>query len=290
MGRAPLDFKTSIGDLAQNIGAYLGMNEGVEKRTYVAGLMEGAYESTLPAFWKESAALAKSKNFAHMYEYSVRGINRGDGSLINPTSQRARLWKDVLLGTGSRRTISFIYRDAVQRVPKHTTAETGVAQEELDKLKLNQGKRYVFQHKAEVFEEGHDVNIYPKQRDGRLFVPLLSGVRMGRVSERDQARGFTWAKKLHINPGEQAGATGQFSFHFFNWWSSEGNVLISKRMNATVTKHIRQFEKEVGNGRGMLKGPKSTNVVGEAKREQIKYAKQFTIWAREEAERKQVVI
>jgi hypothetical protein len=285
-----MDFKTNFGNLAENIGYYMGIAEGADQKSYVSGLMESAHDKTVPAFVKESAAVAKSKNFAHMYEYSVRGINRGDGSLINPTSQRARLWKDVLLGSGTRRTISFMYRDAVQRVPKHTTAETGVAQEELDKLKLNQGKRYVFAHKAEVFEEGIDVNIHPKQQGGMLFVPLLGGARLGRVSERDQARGFTWAKKLHIVPGEMSGATGQFSAHFFKWWSSEGNVLMVNHMEKTVTKHVKEVEAKVGLNRGSLRGPKSSSITSATERSAAKVRKQFTIWAREEANSKQVVI
>ena len=288
MARAPLDFKTNFGTLAEDIGMFIGMSEGVDQKEYVGGLMKGSYSKTVPDWLKYAAATAKAGNFSHMYEWGVRGINRGDGSLINPISQSARLWKDEMVGTGSRRLITFVFRDAVKKNPKHTTESTGgVAQEELDKLKINQGTRYVFQRKAEVFEQGEDVNIFPKQREGRLFVPL-HGTSI-RVSEKDAARGFTWAKALHINPGEQSGATGQFSFHFFSWWSEKGNVLMVKRMDETVTKHIRALETEMGKG-GTMKPAAATNIAADSEKGRKKARKQFTIWAREEENTKQVII
>jgi hypothetical protein len=280
--------KTNIEQLAADIGAYIGMMDGIDQRTYVQDLIHSAHDSTIPEFVKAAAKSAVRYNFTHMYEYGVAGITRGDKQFINPVLQSARLWTDVMVGSGSRGTITFVYRDAVRRVPKHTTEETGVAQEELDKLKLNQGKRYVFQHKAEVFEEGVDLNIHPKQKDGKLFVPLRG--TSFKANERDQARGFTWAKKVHINPGEMSGAVGQFSWYFFNWWSKEGSVFITKNMDTMVTEHVKRAEAELGKSRGTLQSPASTNVTGAAKAAEARVRKMFTIWAREEADRKVVIV
>jgi hypothetical protein len=263
------------------------MADAIEQPLYLSNLMDNAHRLTVPDFVKAAAAGAKAGNFTHMYEYGVKGLTRGDSQTIDPTSQRARLWKDVMVGNGSRKLITFVYRNATVRVPKHTTAETGVAQEELDKLKLNQGKKYVFEHKAEVFEDAIDLNIFPKQRNGRLFVPLLSGVRIGRVSERDYSRGFVWAKQVHVNPGEQTGASGQFSFFFYNWWGRQGNNLMIGRMDRQVTTDIKRIEKTLPRT-GTLKSPHSTNVQAEAAAARTKYRKQFTMWVRREGGEREV--
>lgn len=277
-----IKISTNLDTLVEHIGSYMGMADGIGQSQYLSELMDNAHRLTVPDFVKAAAAGAKQYNFTHMYEYGVRGITRGDSQTIDPLHQRARLWRDVMVGNGSRKTITFVYRNATQRVPKHTTAETGVAQEELDKLKLNQGKKYVFSHKAEVFEQGIDLTIFPKQRDGRLFVPLLSGVRIG-ASTQDQARGFTWAKKVHINPGEMSGATGQFSFFFYDWWGRTGNTLMTKRMDKEVVGHIRRKEAELATRRsGALKPPQAIKVESIAAAARAKTRKQFTIWVRQE--------
>lgn len=283
-----MKIRTNLDTLAEHIGSYMGMADGVQQKIYVDGLITNAHRLTVPDFTKAAALNAKRHNFVHMYEYGVRGITRGDGQTLDPTSQRARLWRDVLLGAGSRKTITFVYRNATQRVPKHTTADTGVAQEELDKLKINQGKKYVFFQKAEVFEEGIDVNIFPKQRDGRLFVPLRG--TSFRSSPRDQERGFTFVRKLHINPGEMSGATGQFSFYFFDWWSSTGNALMAKRMDARVVGDIKRKQAELATLTRGMKSPTASNPKAAAAEARGKTRKQFTVWARREEGMKEVVL
>lgn len=283
-----MEFRSNLGGLAQDIGTYIGIAEGVEQKAYVSGLLEGSYKRTTPHFVKAAAANAVPLNFTHMYEYNVRGITRGDGSQINPISQKARLWKDVLFGTGTRRTVTFAYRPATVKVPPHTTESTGgVAQATLDKLKVNQGKKYVFAHKAEVFEDGINVRVFPKQRDGTLFIPLEGSGISG--NDRERRRGFAWRKSLFYSPGEEAGATGQFSFYFFKWWSSEGNAMMTKYMQERVTKDIRKAEIGVGTHKNMVSA-KATDVPAEAAKSAMRVRKQFVVWAREEADRKVVII
>jgi hypothetical protein len=280
-----IKFATNLDTLVEHIGAYQGMADAIESPKYLSDLMTNAHRLTVPDFVKAAAAAAKEDNFTHMYEYGVRGLTRGDSTTINPLSQRARLWKDVMVGNGSRKLITFVYRNATQRVPKHTTEETGVAQDELNKLQLNQGKKYVFSHKAEIFEQGIDLNIHPKQREGVLFVPLRNSGITG--TARDQTRGYTWRKKLHINPGKLEGADGQFSFFFYNWWGRAGNNLMITRMDKQVTADIKRTEATLPK-RGTLKSPRSINVPADAAVARAKYRKQFTMWVRREAGEREV--
>lgn len=274
-----ITMRTNLDTLVEHIGAYMGMADAIEQPQYLSTLMDNAHRLTVPDFVKAAASAAKAENFTHMYEYGVRGLTRGEAQTIDPLSQRARLWKDVMVGNGSRKFITFVYRNATVPVPPHTTEETGVAQTELDKLKVNQGKKYVFQHKAEIFEQGVDLNIHPKQRDGVLFVPLRDSGISG--SEKDKTRGFTWRKKLHINPGKLQGADGQFSFFFYNWWGRTGNNLMIERMDRQITKDIKRVETSLPMS-GNLKSPKSINVAAVSNMARQKYRKQFTIWVRKE--------
>lgn len=274
-----IKIRTNLDTLVEHIGGYLGIADGIEQPQYLSGLMDNAHRLTVPDFVKAAASGAKAGNFTHMYEYGVAGITRGDTQTIDPLHQRARLWRDVMVGNGSRKFITFTFRNATQRVPKHTTESTGVAQEELDQLQLNKGKKYVFVHKAEVFEQGIDLNIHPKQRNGKLFVPLRG--TSFKASDKDEARGFTWARKVHINPGEMSGATDQFSFFFYNWWGRTGNNLMIERMDKAVTSDIRRSEATLPKA-STLKSPKSINVNAIANTARAKTRKQFTIWVRKE--------
>jgi len=278
---------TNLEQLAEDIGAYLGMADGITQRDYMDNIITSAHHQTVPDFVKAAALNAKKFNFTHMYEYGVAGLTRGDKRFISPLSPTARLWQDVIVGGGGRKKITFVFRPAKNRVPRHTEEETGVAQEELDKLRINQGKKYVFYNRAEVFEQGIDLNIFPKSAK-LLFVPL-KGTSF-RASPRDEARGFTWSKHVHINPGQSTDSVGQFSAFFFDWWETEGGRFMANRMSAHVTKDIEVVEAEIARNRGPLKPPRSTNITGASARARGKTRKQFTISAEREVGQSEVIL
>lgn len=284
-----MQIKTNIESLAYHIGSYMGMADGIEQRQYVDDLMVGAHRKTVPDFVKAAGMAAVRYNFTHMYEYGVAGLTRGDTQTLDRNHQNARLWRDVMVGNGSRKFITFIYRNATQRVPKPTEEETGVAQDVLNKLKISQGKRYTFSHKAEIFEQGVDLNIHPKTSKGVLFIPLKEAPFL-KASPKETQRKYVFRKKLRINRGEESGATGRFSTFFFKWWGTEGNVLLTKRMDRHVTADIRRMEAELARVSGALQSPRNTNIKSASTAGQTKYRKQFTIWAQRDDGTKEVIV
>lgn len=277
---AKIEALTNLEQVASDIGRYLGMAEGVQQREYMEGLLDTAYGRAVRQFHKDAAKAAKAQNFSHMYEYGTAGVNdRGRLTNLNPTAKKARLWVDQFLGGGGRRSIGFVFRDATVANPPHTTAETGVAQEELDQLAVNKGKKYYFKKRAEVFERGISVNIYPNEAKA-LFVPLAPSGLAG--STRDKARGFTFAKSLRYAPG-QAGGEGTFTNFFWTWWSTIGAEKMASEMSNEVTRHIREEEKKMG-ANASLKPAMATRVNAVAEAQQKKTRKQFEIKAMQDAD------
>jgi hypothetical protein len=282
---------TDLEALAEAIGTYLGVADGLESRQYMDSMLEIAHNETVPDFAKAAALSAKKFNFTHMYEYGVAGITRGDRQFINPVLPSARLWTDHMVGSGRTKRITFLFRQATRRVPAHTTEETGVAQEELDKLKVNQGKRYVFQNKAEVFEQGIPVSIHGKQKHGRLFIPLKTeGHSVRGVTAKDEARGFTWRRSVRLNPGADTDSIGQFSEFFFVWWSTEGAERMASSMQRTVDTDLASVESKVSRYRSPLESPKTNSINGTVKRARSKTRKQWTIRAEREAGYSEVIL
>lgn len=280
MPRNQIRVTTNLGKLAEDIGTYLGMADGIEQKVYMREMMQDAHEATVPDFVRAAGLAVNQFNFNHMYEYGVTGVTRGDKRMINRNAPSARLWTDVMIGTGRNQLITFIYRPALVRVPKHTEEDTGVDQEILDQLKLNKGKRYVFQHKAEVTEEGQQVRIRPLGRQGVIFVPLQKEAIP--ASTREWKRGYAFRKSVIRNPGRDTDAQGQFSFFFFDWWSSIGGDKITEYMQRQVTADIERTQAAMGRNEGDMRTPAQTNIKAESKAARGKTRKQWTISARRE--------
>jgi hypothetical protein len=274
-----LKFETNLEALAEAIGSYVGMAEGIEQKTYMDGLITAAHGKTVNDFVIAASQNARKRNFTHMYEFGVAGITRGNKQFINPLSPKARLWIDTIMGGGGKKTISFEFRDAVRRVPPLTEEDTGIDQEHLDKLQLNQGKRYIFKKKAEVFERGVDVNITPRKPGGTLFVPFRGDVSF-RGSPSDQARGFVFAKRVRANPGQNNDAVGQFSAYFFEWWETEGAALLAGRMYEKVEEDVKAAEAVIEAIHGTLKTPRNTSISRGEEKGRRRTRKQFQIRAR----------
>lgn len=280
-----MSISTNLAQLSEMIGSYIGMSEGIEQKIYMDSIITQAWEDAKPLFHIDAAAEAASTsglNIKHMYEYGTAGITRGRSKRINPTSPQARLWVDTLTGKGGVKTASWVFRPATQMNPKHTTESTGgIAQETLDKLRVNTGKKqYRFKQKAMVYETGISVKILPKDAKA-LFVPLIEGVDGATAEER--RKGYAWRKHSNTSPGDTSDSTGHFASFFVAWWSEVGHGHMERSMEAQVKGDLERSHIDItaASRKGGIRPVQSTNVNGMAAAGKTKTRKQWTIYAEE---------
>lgn len=200
--------------VAEFIGAGEAMAETVNNQEYMDEIIKAAHGLVEDEFNVEvAAAAAAGDQLRHMFEWGTQGINRGKSDMRpNPLSDTARLWVTTLSGHGSNQTLTYAFRPSFAMVPKPTTAETGMDQEDIRML-----EDHVFTSKAMVFETGSPVTIRP-QNANFLIIPYYESQRGSTMfSDADKERGFTLSKGPHtFSPGEAAGSVGRFTA----FWSS----------------------------------------------------------------------
>lgn len=280
----------NLEQLAEGIGSYIGMMEGLNQQTYMDSLLERTYVDVSGSFNKAAAAAAmrNPEEFAHMWEFGTAGITRGRTKYANPTNPNAMLWQNVMTGTGKTKNIAFVFKPAKSFTPPHTTESTGVEdQKVLDRLKVNTGERkYRFPNKAFVFESGTDIKVMAK-RSKRLFIPIATeGLPNG---AKDTGKGYVWAKTHTYSPGDYSGGTGQFTAFFGGWWLGPGATLMFDAMSRQVEMDLISVEKTVKPSRRMT-AAQAANIKAAAKRGQTKTRKQFTLKVRQEMNKKADVL
>lgn len=282
---------SNLGQLAEGIGSYLGMMEGLDQQTYMDNLLDRVYVDVSASFNKAAAAAAMSdKSLSHMWEFGTAGISRGNVKYANPMNPNAMLWVNTMVGQGKQKTISFIFKPAKSFVPPHTEAETGVDQSVLDRLKVNTGERkYKFPNKAFVFESGMDVNVVAK-RSKRLFIPIDSEGTPADIGGQDTSKGYVWAKAHTYAPGDFADSVGRFTGFFGGWWASQGAAMMFEQMSMEVERDLMEIDKTIRGGKGKMTSPSATNIAGMVKRGETKTRKQFTLKVRQEANERADVI
>lgn len=282
---------SNLGQLAEGIGSYLGMMEGLDQQTYMDGLLERAYVDVSASFNKAAAAAAMSdKSLAHMWEFGTAGISRGNTKYANPTNPAAMLWVNTMTGQGRMKTISFIFKPAKSFVPPHTEADTGVAQSVLDRLKVNTGERkYKFPNKAFVFESGMDVNVVAK-RSKRLFIPIDTEGTPSDIGNQDVSKGYVWARSHTYAPGDFADSVGRFTGFFGGWWAAQGASQMFEQMSMQVEKDLTEIDKTIRSSKGKMVSPAATNIDALVKRGERKTRKQFTLKVGHEANERADVI
>lgn len=282
---------SNLGQLAEGIGSYLGMMEGLDQQTYMDSLLERAYVDASASFNKAAAAAAMhDRSLSHMWEFGTAGITRGNTKYANPTNPAAMLWVNTMTGQGRQKTISFIFRPAKSFVPAHTEAETGVDQSVLDRLKVNTGERkYKFPNKAFVFESGMDVNVVAK-RSKRLFIPIESEGTPAEIGNQDTDKGYVWAKSHTYSPGDFADSVGRFTGFFGGWWAAQGAQKMFEQMSMDVEKDLMEIDKTIKTSTKKMASPAATNIAALVKRGETKTRKQFTLKVKQEAEERADVI
>jgi len=287
---AKTDIITNIGQLAEGIGSYLGMMDGLEERQYVDLLLAKAFNKTQPVFnqFAVARAMNNKEQLGHMWRFGTVGITRGQARFVDGASQQARLWKAGLVGEGIQKTISYTFLPDNGVIPPLTEEETGVDQTVLNRLKVNTGaKEYRFKNRAFVFETGATVKLFPKG-GSRLFIPIKQeGIPSGWKGNVDEARerGYVWAKTHTYSPGAFADSKGAFTGMFGAWWAGKGVEMMQEFMSAEVQSDLATVADGIGGNRRMT-NVKRTNIEAMVKRGRKKTKKQFTLKVAQELDEK----
>lgn len=274
---------TNVEELAEAIGSYIGMVEGLNQREYMDNVLTSAHTDTSFEFNKAAAAKAmQDKSLSHMWEYGTAGITRGKTKFANPTAPKARLWKNQLIGTGTVKTVGFIIRPAVSQVPAHDPAELGIDEADMpQRLAVNTGaRRYKFANKATVFESGMVVNVVAKKAR-YLFVPIKTE-GMPTTYRGNPQRGFVWAKTHSYSPGEMADSAGRFTGFFGSWWAGIGSEMMGTHMMKRVERDLIQVSTGIRPGKKITKA-QAASIKNAVERGKRKTRKQWTIKVRSEA-------
>ena len=110
----------NLEDLAEGIGKYMGMADGIEQPEYMDIMLTQAFNVADRKFNTVAAVAANGKNFEHMYEFYTRGVH--PNGTLSPTAQASRLWKTAMIGGGGRKMISFTFLPASSHFMFSTSA------------------------------------------------------------------------------------------------------------------------------------------------------------------------
>lgn len=273
---------TNIEELAEAIGSYIGLMEGLEERQYMDSVLTSAHAKVSFEFDKAAAAKAMSdKSLSHMWEYGTAGITRGKTKFANPTSARAKLWKNQLIGSGKVKTVGFVIRPATQAVPPHDPDELGIDPEDMPQnLAVDRGTvRYKFANKAFVYESGMVVNVVAK-RANNLFVPIKTEGKPTRF-RGNADRGFVWAKRHSYSPGEMSDSAGRFTGFFASWWAGIGSEMMGTHMMKRVEGDLIRASLGVKPSKRLNKA-ETVNMKSAVERGRRKTRKQWTVLVRDE--------
>lgn len=269
---------SNLEQLAEGIGSYLGMMEGLKQRDYMDDLLRSAHAKVSVDFNRAAMTAAMGgANFKHMYEYGTVGIN--DSGLANYASgmnKNARLWENVITGGGGRKTISFTFLPSKKNVPPHDFEELGIDPSTAPPLKVDTGERkYKWPSKAAVIESGADVKVKPRWSK-MVFVPIKTEGMPARYFG-DPDRGYVWTKEGHTySPGESSGGTGKFTTFFTTWWSTTGGELMGDEMMDTVNRQLKEVSATIKTSK-QLKTPATTNIKSAAEKGRKKTRKQWEL-------------
>lgn len=291
--RNKTELKANFDELADFLGSAQGWEESVKTPYYIGQLIEMAHGIAAQAFDTEAAVVARPLNFTHMYEWGAIGINEGyQTPKLNPTSRAARLWAHRLAGTGSSRSIDFIFRPSVVDVP---------IPEHIATLPMKQRPKtkHKFMARPWIIEYGVSMTIRPKN-SSVLMIPIEPGTEANGVGRYSNSRAVKRGYFMHpypvkIGPSKNA---GQFTAFWNVWWNKEGRRIINETTDKVVNQQAAAII-QTGRGRGTMlskyaKGKTLTKTfkmrVETAKAKanaesKVKASNSLTQWQREEMQR-----
>jgi hypothetical protein len=229
----PAKVLTNLEAIGDMIGALSGIDESIDDKVYMEGLIKAAHGKAASAFDIAAAATAKAGRFPHVYEFGTTGITRGAPKFGNPVDPRARLYVHKLVGSGGNQEIMYSFRPATQPNPKPTPESTGVDQKYLSRLS---DRKYYFYNKAIVMETGRVVEIKP-QNGNFLFVPFYGEATRNPLYNRGH---MMWDARrlgpLYARPGKST--RGEFTQFWMGWWAGMGSKMMYADMEKSVTMDI----------------------------------------------------
>lgn len=275
-----MNFANNLEDLANEIGKWKGMTNGIVQKDYMDSLINRAFEIVEPKFNMAAALSADDFDFAHMYEYGTRNVGKytGEDGSLDPMSPNNRLWESVLIGGGGRKEIAFVFLPANQPNPPKTPENTGGADADFDLLQVNQGEEYIWYQKAETVELNKSVFI-KVQSAKALFIPINQGV--SRVTEKERDRGYAFRKSTVSRPGQWTGGAGQFTAFFAGWWAEQGGVEMETAMMEQFNEDVADFNRKNPPQKSRPKPAGSVNINGTAETADRKYRKQWEIYTKQ---------
>lgn len=269
---------TNLDQLAEGIGSYIGLMEGLKQKDYMDELLTDAHKRAAQQFNRAAMRYAMGGGpIRHMYEYGTAGINDlGKTHFASGMNKNAMLWENIIAGGGGRKTISFMFKPAKMETPPHDFEELGIDPREAPPLKVDTGQRkYYFPAKATVVESGTDVKVFARWSK-RLFIPTKTEGLPANYSG-DPSKGYVWAKSHVFSPGEATGGTGKFTTFYSTWWAREGATIMSDMMMETVEENLETVVKKIKPGKTM-KSPAATNIKSLVAKGARKTRKQFELY------------
>lgn len=196
---------------ANFVTGYLkGLSEEIRTDQHMGPVLKYVHAELAQAFddYMTAVSTADPSRFHHVYEWNQVG---------NP---RAKLWKNVLRGTGGNRTATWTWRASKTIVP--------VTQEAQD---AGVKAIHVFVWKAPVMEYATDITITPKRGQGLAYFT-------GPTSEDGRWKlNFTKSPIDVRNPGGSR-VKGAFTAAFLEWWSDSGGA--GAEFSSTIRRVLEQ--------------------------------------------------
>ena len=208
-------FAADVEPIFEAMGVIDGITAGIDTDIYSDIVLNYAISEIKLQFnaMFTAASLSNPRKYHHVWEWGEIGVNP--------------LYYLIKSGKGKRKTVSFGFRQSLKAVPKPDAAETGIPQENIDRLK----RRSIFRMKAIIMETGTAVHIRPK-RAQVLFVPTP-----GATNKQGERVNFLFRKSVTLrNVGGET--TGMFSAYWTAFWRSEAPFIMEEKVLPAVERTI----------------------------------------------------
>lgn len=184
--------------------------------------------------------------YEHVFEPGYIGVNEG----------WAKLWMHVSSGVGRNRIAGFVFRDSVMPLEEPTSANTGLPEEVVEKLRP---KQYVFEKRARIEEAGLATVLRPnpsyEPASKKLVVPGTNN------------KGFYFADVFTYNRNRSP-MRGQFVTFWTTWWATQANRIYKEQILPELDAYVRAAAEKAGRAAVRTrKKTKSFSVAADTSRE-----------------------
>lgn len=232
-----IDLVANFGGVIEGLAAadaYMSLDTNI---AYYNAVIEYAFEKTDTVFNNHAAAYAEAGGgIGHMFEYGTLGVNRQQSNMRpQPTEERARLWKTVMINKGpkSGATVTYEFKPSVSDVPISTLISPDA------RAKM---RRHQFTWKARILEENEPVTIRLKDAQF-LLIPVRPGAQGFRPN--DVKRGYTLTKRsFTMYPGDRT--AGRFSAFWAKFWEDPAGEFMSESVSSQLQEDFLPFFKAQG--------------------------------------------